>query len=85
MEHQYTIKFPEYDTHERTIYRGQVYNGTMHGFGTLKWKDGSTYEGYWVQNVQNGFGTFTYPKSSIVHQYRGRWQNGRRHGDGIVK
>jgi len=40
---------------------GQFNNrGERHGFGTMKYDDGSQYEGLWKNNLKDGSGTFIY-------------------------
>lgn len=34
--------------------------GQRHGMGTLKWKDGSFYEGHWKDGNAHGMGTLIY-------------------------
>ena len=33
-------------------------DGLRHGTGTCTWKDGSTYEGQWHEDVREGLGVF---------------------------
>ena len=41
--------------------------------------DGSIYEGEWKDDLQNGYGTWTFADGSI---YVGEWKNGEYHGHG---
>ena len=84
MEDYFTIDYPEYDPHARVRYYGQVRKGLFHGFGTLTWNNGAIYKGHWVDDIRQGYGVFTYPESCIVHQYRGQWVGGKKHGRGFL-
>merc|ERR1711953_684378 len=41
--------------------------------------DGSTYEGYWLNDAKNGFGRYIHVDGDI---YLGYWQNDMMHGTG---
>ena len=45
----------------------------MHGNGVFKWSDGKIYDGQFVDDKRDGFGTMTYPDGKI---YRGEWRFG---------
>ena len=53
-----------------TFDNGDEYNGEFnienqrHGEGVYKWASGETYEGSWIQNKQNGWGTVDFKKCS---------------------
>ena len=51
----------------------------MHGKGTLRWPDGSVYEGEWRGGLQDGWGRFSRPDGS--HK-EGSWRAGRLSGHG---
>ena len=53
----------------------------MHGEGYYTWKDGTNYEGQFVNNNIHGFGKFTSAKGKI---YEGMWVNNEKHGQGII-
>ena len=45
--------------------------GSFKGIGKYKWKDGSMYQGEWVNNERNGYGTYTNKRGDIEE---GLWQ-----------
>ena len=52
------------------------------GNGTLYGKDGTKlYEGQWLNDKQNGYGTYYYSDGSV---YTGNWKNGIRNGNGTL-
>ena len=63
-------------------YEGQwlVNTDIRQGFGKQVWKDGSMYEGYWVDNKANG------PKGRLIYAdgdvYSGTWKDDKAHGSG---
>ena len=75
-----------------SLYRGQVKKVRIEnsdkilelkeGFGIRQFDDGSTYEGYWADNMPNGQGTFTYSNGEV---YKGAFKNGSMHGKGDFK
>lgn len=54
----------------------------MHGKGLLKWNDGRSYEGEFVEDKRHGYGEFTW---SDGRKYLGEWRNGKQHGIGILQ
>lgn len=62
-------------------YRG-VYNqdGVPHGRGTMRFNDGSIYEGEWNNGVMEGQGECTYPDGK--GKYTGEWKTGHPNGKG---
>ena len=48
----------------------------------MTYPDGRIYEGQWVEDSREGFGTLTYP--GVSRQYAGEWQNDRRDGYGVM-
>ena len=54
----------------------------MHGFGTYKYNDGSTYIGEFNNGNRHGIGSFIFPNNA---KYQGRWANDKFHGKGILK
>ena len=39
------------------VYFGETQDGKANGYGIALWTDGSTYEGFWQNNMRNGTGT----------------------------
>ena len=54
----------------------------MHGKGTYVCKDGSKYEGNYVENRKEGFGKFTFASGNV---YEGEWKDGKQDGIGKLK
>lgn len=44
-----------------SFYEGDIYDGMMHGFGKLHFKDGSYHDGQFKFDKPSGSGTRTYP------------------------
>jgi hypothetical protein len=54
-------------------------DGLRHGMGTMVWKDGSRYDGYWMNDMANGYGRMIMAKGDV---YSGNWVNNRANGQG---
>lgn len=54
----------------------------MNGYGVYKWKDGSQYEGNFLNGKKHGKGKY---KDINGGYYDGMWKNGKKHGKGILK
>ncbi|XP_039629813.1 radial spoke head 10 homolog B isoform X4 [Polypterus senegalus] len=65
-------------------YIGNWVCGKRHGKGTMYYNREKTswYQGDWVNNIKEGWGTRRYQSGSI---YEGQWQNNVRHGEGTMK
>ncbi|XP_051789613.1 radial spoke head 10 homolog B isoform X4 [Erpetoichthys calabaricus] len=65
-------------------YVGHWVCGKRHGKGTMYYNREKTfwYQGDWVNNIKEGWGTRRYQSGSI---YEGQWQNNVRHGEGTMK
>ena len=48
----------------------------------MTYPDGRIYEGQWVEDSREGFGTLTYP--GVSRQYAGDWEADRRDGYGVM-
>lgn len=71
------------------VYNGLVKNKRPHGYGTMKYKNGDSYEGDWVDGVSDGNGKeFVVEdiKDGIVsgHTYTGQFKNNMRNGKGTM-
>jgi hypothetical protein len=57
-------------------------NDTKCGFGVYVWKDGSVYEGDFVDGLRNGHGIYTYSKYDKYKRdyYDGSWVDGLKSG-----
>ena len=58
---------------------GSWKSNIMNGFGVYTWKDGRTYEGYYIDDKKHGFGVYTW---SDQKRYAGWWWGGKQHGLG---
>uniref|UniRef100_A0A3Q4AHB1 Radial spoke head 10 homolog B n=1 Tax=Mola mola TaxID=94237 RepID=A0A3Q4AHB1_MOLML len=52
------------------------------GRGTYTWLDGSSYEGEVHNGIRHGTGTYKCAKTSV--SYTGQWDQGKRHGQGVL-
>lgn len=63
-------------------YEGQFANGNFNGIGNAIFFGGSTYNGSWVNGVQEGYGQQTFPYDEnhpeYIVQYDGNFKNGQR-------
>ena len=73
-----------YATKDR--YEGDFKDGLREGVGTYTYfkEEGpqNKYEGEWLQNKKHGIGKMIY---GGVGEYFGRFENGKRHGEGVFK
>jgi hypothetical protein len=69
----------EINYEDGAYYKGDIENGSPHGFGLMKWANGSTYEGNWVNAQITGVGVFNWIDGS---SYSGEFLNGLMHGKG---
>ena len=53
--------------------KGEFSHGMMHGKGVLTWKDGTRYDGDFVDNTVTGTGTYTWPDRRFGVAGRLRW------------
>lgn len=51
-----------------------------HGQGVMKWDNGITYDGEWLDGKYHGFGSKLYSRGG---GYKGHWKLGQREGEGI--
>lgn len=54
----------------------------MNGHGIYTWKDGSQYEGTFLNGKKNGKGRFRDVNGAV---FVGNWKNGKRYGKGTLK
>jgi hypothetical protein len=52
-------------------YEGQMQGRQRHGYGTLTYRDGSTYEGFWRLDRKNGHGELQSHCVYILYKYSG--------------
>ncbi|XP_059158810.1 alsin-like [Physella acuta] len=70
-------------------YKDATYNGTwligkVHGTGSLKYPDGSSYEGEFKKGLKHGSGVNILIKSSGQEIQKGSWRDGKLNGFGTV-
>ena len=70
------------------IYEGEFANGQKHGEGAMDFFDGRVYNGNWVHGEITGEGVMFYDdyieNDEEYSQYQGEFENGQRHGHGIM-
>ena len=67
---------------DRSVYEGEATPGKNpkpHGYGSIKFLDGSVYEGHWRKGERTGTGTYTYANGN---RYTGSWKHGVPEGEG---
>uniref|UniRef100_A0A8C1JX05 Alsin Rho guanine nucleotide exchange factor ALS2 a n=1 Tax=Cyprinus carpio TaxID=7962 RepID=A0A8C1JX05_CYPCA len=65
-------------------YEGRWLSGKPYGKGTLKWPDGTVYCGTFKNGLEDGFGDFMTPNTTLnkFERYQGHWKEGKIHGFG---
>ena len=78
------------------MYKGHFVNNVKKGFGSLLWKNGSRYCGFWLDDQKHGFGILnvSYPLPEDEHLleeptmtqsiYHGNWNHDVKDGYGIL-
>lgn len=56
--------------------------GLMNGYGIYTWKNGSQYEGHFLNGKKNGKGKYMDANGTV---FDGMWRDGKRHGKGTLK
>ncbi|KAJ1488418.1 hypothetical protein T484DRAFT_1783295, partial [Baffinella frigidus] len=74
------VEFAEDDPEERVEYVGQMLSGIRYGLGSMRWKDGTRYDGEWRCDLAEGFGCEYFPNGS---SYKGEFKGDERSGLGI--
>ena len=67
-------------TNDDCAYAGAWQNDLKHGKGIVKYKNNNVYEGYFLNDVQEGYGEYQWKRTGAV--YKGEWRNGKKHGKG---
>lgn len=74
------MTMPAIKYEDRSVYQGEVVaEDVRHGFGRLRWPDGSEYIGEWRQNKACGFGRLVHIDGDC---YEGYWVDDKAHGEG---
>jgi len=68
------------DIYDRANYTGGWINGTRHGTGRTLWSDGTLYQGQYKAGWEQGIGVLRQGSE----QYEGEFQDGKKHGKGII-
>ena len=71
-------------TYKDATYNGSWLSGKLHGYGELKWSNGSIYEGKFKMGLQHGSGILTIEKSSGKEIQKGFWKDGKLNGYAVV-
>ena len=67
-------------------YTGEFRAGRKHGKGTKTWANGDRYEGDFVEERIEGFGTYTFGRGPWAGEsYTGEYLGGQRHGHGVYR
>ena len=79
-DNTHVIKRGPYELDNGAVYEGQwTKEGLREGRGLQVWKDGSKYEGYWRDDMANGYGRLIHSDGDV---YEGEWVNDKAHGRG---
>uniref|UniRef100_F1KQV4 Alsin n=1 Tax=Ascaris suum TaxID=6253 RepID=F1KQV4_ASCSU len=66
------------------VYTGCWHNGQINGLVSVKWANGSTYEGYMRDGLRHGHGVQQYTLGGEQQIYIGGWRMGMRQGYGVA-
>ena len=69
----------EESNEDEYIYYGEFLKNQKHGYGTLRWNDGTIYKGQFYSNQINGYAIINYPGNKI---YKGKVNEGKLDGFG---
>ncbi len=61
------------DIDGRDYYIGEFQDGEKNGNGKQIWRNGTTYDGEWQNDLRHGLGVFSNSDGSII--YQGEWEN----------
>ena len=76
-------RYSIYNSEKSCYYFGEVLNNKLRGFGYYEnCKNGTKYEGEWMNSMRNGYGIEYYENGSV---YKGQFYNGRKNGIGFYK
>jgi hypothetical protein len=53
-------------------------------FSLCRYKNGAEFDGYFRDDLENGFGILTYPPDKICLKFEGFWRNGKKCGKGTL-
>ncbi|WP_150777838.1 MORN repeat-containing protein [Pandoraea sputorum] len=62
------------------MYLGEWQDGKPHGYGELRFHDGTVYEGHWIDGLRHGSGSQTDPDGT---HYTGEWRSDKKNGPGV--
>ncbi|MFH4982195.1 hypothetical protein AB6A40_008904 [Gnathostoma spinigerum] len=66
------------------VYTGCWSNGKISGLSSVRWADGSTYEGFMKNGLRQGYGVKKWTADGQRYIYVGGWKNGMRNGYGVL-
>lgn len=68
----------------KAIYKGSIFKGLKHGFGTMKWiESGDKYKGQFLFGKRHGKGIMEWP--TRAERFEGEWIDGLPHGFGSLQ
>uniref|UniRef100_A0A1B6BY78 VPS9 domain-containing protein n=1 Tax=Clastoptera arizonana TaxID=38151 RepID=A0A1B6BY78_9HEMI len=69
-----------------SVYDGQWKDGLQNGYGCTRYENGEIFEGYYKDGLSNGHGMHKNGSflASTASVYVGEWQNGLKHGYGVM-
>ena len=70
------------DPENNIIFVGEYFHNKPRGFGYYKNPKGTTFEGYWKNNILNGIGIEIWKDSTF---YQGEFKNNKRNGIGLYR
>ena len=87
---QVTAEEGTIQTTNQTTYKGEENKeGLPHGYGRMELKNGSNYEGTFVNGVAGGLGKYTYivksKENTYITTYTGEFNNGEPNGSVVIK
>eukprot|EP00164_Ancoracysta_twista_P011884 GFYU01018491.1.p1 GENE.GFYU01018491.1~~GFYU01018491.1.p1 ORF type:complete len:291 (-),score=49.35 GFYU01018491.1:29-901(-) len=63
-------------------YEGQWIQGTIQGYGIMRWKRGDTYKGEWVAGKMQGVGSYKCENGDVIE---GCWNKGKLDGPAVYQ
>jgi len=64
------------------LYTGEIDNDKPHGYGSIQYTDGYSFEGQWINGKKHGNGILKYPSGA---KYLGEWKDNSIYGSGKME